>query len=229
MRMKDIDGPLKTARMPVRKTLNKLGTVKINVVETTPVVWEEKLLRFEWIRNSSWGGAGGVSRSVGCYHFVDMENEESLGEFAYDHSFGCCYAENGKMYVHGTRGSGGGNVLDTFVSSDLKTWEQSTALVFPEDVGLFNTSVCKGDGKYVMAIEVSAQEGYDIPQIGHPFTSFFAQSETLSLITISDDFNSSLVIRLIIAQVCSLVKLAFPRNVLFSNPLIYPACLAINT
>lgn len=187
MRMKDIDGPLKTARMPVRKTLNKLGTVKINVVETTPVVWEEKLLRFEWIRNSSWGGAGGVSRSVGCYHFVDMENEESLGEFAYDHSFGCCYAENGKMYVHGTRGSGGGNVLDTFVSSDLKTWEQSTALVFPEDVGLFNTSVCKGDGRYIMAIEVGGEN----PMVGRPFTCVFAESQDLVNWTLLDPMEHS--------------------------------------
>ena len=110
--LQDFRGKLKTAEIPPRKTLHKLGTVKISVVETTPVVWEDRLLRFEWVRTDEWGKDGRVKRKVGCYQFVDMADESELGEFAEDHAFGCCYAEDGKMYVHGVRGGGGGNVID---------------------------------------------------------------------------------------------------------------------
>ena len=47
--LKDYKIPLETASMPTRKRLKKLGTVKINAVETTPVVWNGRLLRFEWV------------------------------------------------------------------------------------------------------------------------------------------------------------------------------------
>ena len=183
----DFRKPLKTVDMPLRKTMRKLGTLKVNTVETTPVVWEDKLLRFEWVRNTFWGADGGVCREVGCYHFVDMEIEESLGEFAEDHSFGCCYAEDGKMYVYGPRGGVGGRVMDLFVSSDLQQWEQSTILTLPDDVNVFNTSVCKGDGKYVMAIEV----GGDNPMVGEPFTCIFAESTDLLHWSLMDTMECS--------------------------------------
>lgn len=161
--------------MPVRKTLQKLGTVKISVVETTPVVWNGRLLRFEWSRNSEWGAPGGVKRQVGCYYFIDMETEQIVSEFAEDHAFGCAYTENGKMYVHGVRGSGGGNVIDTFVSDDLQHWEQSETLVFPEHIHVYNTSVCKADGRYIMAIEIGGKD----PIVGKSFTCVFAESADL--------------------------------------------------
>ena len=173
--LKDYNSTLKTARIPTRKRLVKKGTVKINVVETTPVVWQCRLLRFEWLRNSGWGGRGGVKREVGCYHFVDMATEESTGEFAFDHAFGCCYTENGKMYVHGNRGNGGGNVLDTFVSDDLVNWEMSEAVRLPEEINIYNTSVCKGDDRYIMAIEIGGKH----KTVGEPFTIVFAESQDL--------------------------------------------------
>ena len=37
--LKSYKDTLKTAAVPVRKTLKKLGTVKISAVEATPVVW----------------------------------------------------------------------------------------------------------------------------------------------------------------------------------------------
>lgn len=166
---------LKTAEIPVRKTLRKLGTVKISAVEATPVVWKDKLLRFEWSRNSEWGKPGGVKRETGCYYFIDMETEAVVSEFAEGHAFGCCYTENEKMYVHGVKGNGGGNEISTFVSSDLQHWEQSTALVLPEQIQIYNTSVCKAGDRYVMAIEI----GGDDPAVGRPYTCVFAESKDL--------------------------------------------------
>ena len=173
--LSDYHAPIKTARMPQRKRLQKLGTIKLNTVETTPVVWGDRLLRFEWVRTDEWGGPGGITRTVGYYHFVDMETETPLSPFAQDHSFGCCYAEGGKMYVHGVRGGGGGQILDAFVSDDLEHWECHEILRFPDDVKLYNTSVCKGDGKYVMAIEIGGKN----EAVGRPFTCVFAVSSDL--------------------------------------------------
>ena len=45
--LKDYNAPLMKARMPVRKKLKKLGTIKINTVEATPIVLNDKLLRLE--------------------------------------------------------------------------------------------------------------------------------------------------------------------------------------
>lgn len=173
---------LKQGRIPVRKTMKKLGTVKISTVESTPVVWQDKLLRFEWVRTAAWGKSGGVTREIGCYHFVDMADETSLGEFAEDHSFGCCIAENGKMFVHGVRGPGGGNILDTFVSDDLINWTQSTAITLDEDIKIYNTSVCKGADGYIMAIEIGGKN----PIVGNAFTNIFARSDDLVNWTLLD-------------------------------------------
>jgi len=166
---------LQQAKIGQRKRLKKLGTVKINTVESTPVVWNGKLLRFEWVRSEQWGKPGGINRETGHYHFVDMSTETSLTPFAEDHSFGCCYAENGNMYVHGVRGNGGGTVIDCFVSSDLKHWKSTAALTFPDDIKLYNTSVCKGDGRYIMAIEIGGTN----TAVGRAFTCVFAESHDL--------------------------------------------------
>jgi hypothetical protein len=129
----------KTPRIP---RLKKQGTVKISAVEATPVVWKDRLLRFEWLRSSAWDTFH-KQRAVGSYQFFDMETEEPVGaEFAFDHAFGCCYEENGVMYAHGVRGSDGAtNVIDVFWSSDLTEWESRTALVLPDTLKVFNASV----------------------------------------------------------------------------------------
>ena len=173
---------LKSGAIPRRKTLKKLGTIKISVVESTPIVWRNKLLRFEWTRNKMWGSDGGVDRKIGSYRIVDMENETTVCEFAHDHAFGCCYTDGEKIFAHGVRGSGGGNIIDSFVSSDLENWEESTALVFPENIKIFNTSVCRADGKYVMAIEI----GGNAPEVGVGFTCVFAESADLINWTLMD-------------------------------------------
>ncbi|MBR5528426.1 MAG: hypothetical protein IKV97_05420 [Clostridia bacterium] len=173
--LKDYNNDLMTARFPRKKGIVKKGTLAINVVETTPVVWEGSLYRFEWVRNAQWGNKGGVERKEGAYRFVNMETGAATPEFAPDHSFGCCYAENGTMYVHGTRGPGGGNILDVFISKDLVTWESRKILEFPEDIMLFNTSVCKGPDGYIMAIEIGGEN----PIVGKPFTIVFAKSSDL--------------------------------------------------
>lgn len=104
-----------------------------------------------------------------------MQTGKETPEFALDHSFGCCYTENEIMYVHGTRGPGGGNILDVFYSKDLINWESKKILEFPNDISLYNTSVCKGKDSYIMAIEIGGSNLI----VGCPFTIIFAKSDDL--------------------------------------------------
>lgn len=171
-----VDG-LRKGETPRRKEIKKQGTLKISAVEATPVVWNGRLIRFEWLRSSKWDSFH-KQREKGSYQFFDMETEAPVGsEFAFDHAFGCCYEEDGTMYAHGVRGSdGAANSIDVFWSRDLISWESKEALVIPDDLMIYNTSVCKGaDGKYVMAIEISGPEEL----VGPGFKCIFAVSSNL--------------------------------------------------
>lgn len=159
---------IKFYNKPTQKKLKKTGTIAVDVVETTPIVWQDKLYRFEWYRN--WK----VSRKAGWYQFVDMQSGKATKPFANSYAFGSAFAENGTMYVAATK-SWGGNVIDMFVSNDLESWESYNIFTFPETWTCYNTSLSKGKDGYVMAIEIGKPE-----QIaGKPFTIVFAVSKDL--------------------------------------------------
>ena len=75
--MADFMRAISTYKKPMQKKLKKLGTIAIDIVETTPVVWKNKLYRFEWKRNFN-REIRDDSYSCGYYHFVDMETGEEL-------------------------------------------------------------------------------------------------------------------------------------------------------
>lgn len=174
--IKDFRAELTVIKTPARKTLKKKGTLGIGIVETTPVVWKDELLRFEWVRNNQWGAVDGITREVGCYRFARMADNASVCEFAEDHAFGCCHAEGDTMYAYGVRGEGGGNVIDAFWSSDMKNWEQKEIIRFDEGIHVYNNSVCKGPDGYIMAIEIN---GKTTPWPCKGFTCVFAKSADL--------------------------------------------------
>jgi hypothetical protein len=68
----------------------------------------------------------------------------------------------------------GGSKVSVFRSKDMEKWEGRLALHLP-GWELFNTSVCKADGRYVMAAEVGGPKEV----VGVPFTIFFAESKDL--------------------------------------------------
>jgi alpha-L-fucosidase len=174
--LKDFNRPLREEARKPCKTLVKKGTLEIGIVETTPVLWKDRLYRFEWIRNTQWGQPFLKPNEIGYYRFTDMETGESTPDFALNHSFGCAHIEGGKAYVHGVYGPGGGNRLDAFWSDDLVHWESKVIFDLPEGWSLFNTSVCKGPDGYIMTIEIGGPA--DI--CGIPFTIVFAKSQNLT-------------------------------------------------
>ena len=70
---------IKFGKTPPIKRIKKLGTLKIDCVETTPIVWNDRLIRFEWVRHGQMGCQCVVKREVGYYDFFDMETEEQVG------------------------------------------------------------------------------------------------------------------------------------------------------
>ena len=152
-----------------RPIIKKLGTIDCHMVETTPVVCKNRLLRFEYVRANYYANKTGNS----YFRFVDVATRQPTTSFAQGYHLGCAFAEDDWMYAFGVE-KWGGSTIRMFRSKDLKAWATLSALTL-RGWGLFNTSVCKAGGRYVMAIEVGSP-----PEIvGVPFTIFFAESQDL--------------------------------------------------
>jgi hypothetical protein len=144
----------------------KLGTLDLDVVETTPVVFRDRLYRFEYVRRNYWANDTGDS----YFRFVDRETGRSSAPFARGYHLGNVFAEGDTLYVTGTN-LWDGERVDLFVSRDMERWESWNALNLP-GYGLFNTSVCRAGDRYVMMFEA----GKPAEVVGKPFTGFFAAS-----------------------------------------------------
>src|SRR6266581_697650 len=104
-----------------RPLIRKLGTIDLDLVETTPVVFNGRLYRFEWVREGYWNN----QRRTNYFRFVDHETGETSPSFADGHEFGSAFVNGKTMYVTGTQGRGGVNV---FASRDLTNWESWPAI-----------------------------------------------------------------------------------------------------
>ncbi|GAC1339055.1 MAG: hypothetical protein NVSMB14_05580 [Isosphaeraceae bacterium] len=149
--------------------IRKLGTIDIAIVETTPVVFQGRLKRFEYVRKEYRRNKTGES----YFRFIDVADGQASPAFAKDKHLGCAFVEDDEVFVFGVD-RWGGSKISLFRSKDLKNWETRQALEIPGWT-LFNTSVCKADGRYVMAIEV----GDPAEVVGVPFTMRFAESKDL--------------------------------------------------
>ena len=149
--------------------IRKLGTVDCDMVETTPVVFKRRLYRFEYVRDYYKANKTGKS----YFRFVDVKTGEYTSPFAADYHLGSAHVEGDTMYVYGVN-IWGGTEIGVFWSKDLKKWSSETALDLP-GWGIFNNSVCKGKGRYVMAFEIDKPA----EETGAPFTMRFAESPDL--------------------------------------------------
>jgi len=151
---------------PGRPRIRKLGTIECDLVEATPIVFGGRLYRFEYVRTQYKPNKTGSS----YFRFIDVATGEPTPPFAVGHNLGSAFVDGDTVYVYGVKGWGTG-AIHVFRSKDLKTWASQVALNLP-GWGIYNTSVCKGDGRYVMAFEV----GEPPEVVGHRFTMRFAES-----------------------------------------------------
>jgi hypothetical protein len=154
---------------PDRPPIRKLGTLDLDMVETTPVVFRDRLYRFEYVRPGYAANKTGDS----YFRFIDVETGKAIAAFAKGYDLGCAFVEGETVWVFGVD-NWDGEKIASFRSADLEHWEERPVLTL-HGWGLFNTSVCRARDRYVMAIEV----GKPPAVVGVPFTMRFAESKNL--------------------------------------------------
>jgi alpha-L-fucosidase len=154
--------------------IRKLGTIDIDICETTPLVWQSELWRFEWVRPGTHDQVG----RAGCFRFRNCTTGAVTPSFGSGCQFGSAFIEEGTVYVTGTTEAR--NHVGMFVSRDLKTWKERTVIDDPK-YGIFNTSLWKAGDDYVLAFEIDRPR----EEAGAPFTIRFAKSRDLQRWTIT--------------------------------------------
>ena len=150
----------------MKPQIEKLGTIDVDLVETTPVVFRGSLYRFEYVRPTYWANNSGDS----YFRFVEHDSGRLSKPFAHGYHLGNVLIDNETILVTGTD-IWDGERVDIFMSTDMEHWESWDALNLP-GYGLFNTSLCRADDNYVLMFEVGKP-----PEIaGQRFTARFATS-----------------------------------------------------
>jgi hypothetical protein len=161
-----------------RPLIIKLGTIDVDIVESTPIVFHNKLYRFQWIRGGRdlADAPDGDWSKAGYFRFLDIKNNRTTPVFAKGHSFGSAYVDGDTVYVTGTSTEKGwaGQRVQIFASNNLKDWEEWTALDL-DGFGICNTSMTKADDQYVLMFEIFEPK----EQAGVQFTARFAFSKDL--------------------------------------------------
>jgi len=150
--------------------IKKLGTLVCDLVEATPVVFEGRLYRFEYVRDQHYKPN---TTGQSYFRFVDVATGQFTPGFAQGYHLGSAFIEGDRAYAFGVD-IWDGERIQVFWSDDLGTWHDQPALVL-RGWGIFNTSVCKGADGYVMAFEI----GRPAEETGVAFTTRFAVSDDL--------------------------------------------------
>jgi hypothetical protein len=149
-----------------RPLITKLGTIDVDLVETTPIVFKEKVYRFEYVRKGYWNNKTGDS----YFRFVDHETGEATKAFAKGFHLGSAFVYDETVYVTAVDIWNGERVF-VFASQDLEHWESWLAFEL-SGFGIFNTSMTWDDNKYVLMFEI----GKPKEEAGERFTANFATS-----------------------------------------------------
>jgi alpha-L-fucosidase len=160
-----------------RPLIRKLGTIDLDMVETTPIIFAGKLWRFEWVRQGTGQQYWDNARRTNYFRFRDPATGELTPSFADGHEFGSAFVEGDTVYVTGTQGR---NRVNMFASHDLKAWD-SWPVLNDTRYGIFNTSLAKAGGEFVLAFEIDKPR----EEAGNPFTIRFAKSRDLRAWTVT--------------------------------------------
>ncbi len=156
-----------------RPHIVKLGTIDVDLVEATPIVFQGRLYRFEYVRHNYWANKTGDD----YFRFAEHSNGRYTPAFAQGRVLGSAFVDGKTVYVTGTGGKGkkwGAEQVWMFASRDLKNWQEWIALDLP-GFSIFNTSMCKAGDRYVLMFEIDKPK----EQAGAPFTARFATSRDL--------------------------------------------------
>lgn len=163
-------GPLDADARPL---IRKLGTVDLDLVETTPVVFQGRLWRCEWVREGYWNN----QRKTNYFRLVDPATGAVTPAFADGHEFASAFVAGDRIYVSGTQGR---DRVNLFASRDLETWE-SWPVIADGRYGIFNTSLARARDDYVLMFEIDRPA----EEAGAAFTARFVRSPDLRTWTLT--------------------------------------------
>lgn len=156
----DVDG---------RPLIIKSGTIDCDLVETTPIVFNGKIYRYEYVRAGYWNNKTGDSYS----RFVDHETGKPTKSFAKGFHLGSAFVHNKTVYVTAVD-IWDGEQVHIFTSKDMEDWDSWLAFELPA-YGIFNTSLTYAQKKYVLMFEIGKPE----EKSGERFTANFAISDDM--------------------------------------------------
>ncbi|MEQ6118421.1 hypothetical protein [Reichenbachiella sp. MALMAid0571] len=152
-----------------RPLIIRSGTIDVDLVETTPVVFKNKVYRYEYVRKGYWGNNTGDS----YFRFVDTETGKPTPSFAKGFHLGSAFVHNEIVYVTGVD-IWDGEQIHFFASKDLVDWDHWLALELP-GFGIFNTSMTRDEEGFVLMFEIGKPD----ERSGERFTANFAKSKDL--------------------------------------------------
>lgn len=163
-----------------RPLIVKSGTIDVDLVETTPIVFKNKVYRFEYVRKGYWNNKTGDS----YLRFVDHETGKPTKSFAKGFHLGSAFVDNETVYVTAVD-IWDGEQIHIFASKDMENWNSWLAFELP-GYGIFNTSLTRANDKYVLMFEI----GKPKEKAGRRFTANFATSSDMkSWKILSSDHN----------------------------------------
>lgn len=163
-----------------RPLIIKSGTIDVDLVEATPIVFKNKVYRFEYVRQGYWDNQTGDS----YFRFIDHETGLPTKSFARGFHLGSAFVYNETVIVTAVD-IWDGEQVHIFLSSDLENWDSWLAFELP-GYGIFNTSLTHAENKYVLMFEIGKPE----KESGKRFTANFATSTDLnSWELLSSDHN----------------------------------------
>jgi hypothetical protein len=152
-----------------RPLIVKTGTIDCDLVETTPVVFKNKVYRFEYVRAGYWNNKTGNS----YFRFIEHETGKATKSFASGFHLGSAYVHEDTIYVTAVN-IWDGEEVHIFSSADLENWDHRLAFKLT-NFGIFNTSLTRAEKQFVLMFEIGRPE----EEAGKPFTARFAVSDDL--------------------------------------------------
>ncbi|MEN6534129.1 MAG: hypothetical protein ABFD89_10735, partial [Bryobacteraceae bacterium] len=70
-----------------RPRIKKLGTIDLDLVEVTPIVWKGRLYRSEWVRSGYWAN----KEHEDYARFVERATGRATPAFAHGHQFASAF------------------------------------------------------------------------------------------------------------------------------------------
>ena len=158
------------------KKIQKRGTLEINMMEATPVVFKDRLYRMEYIHEGYHGNLTGKTH----YRCVEVETGIILPPFGHGYGMGNLFVWNDRAYLTcvGNECLPDSKGNDTFYimdSDDLIHWSAARPILHDPRWNGFNTSICRADDRFLMVFELEKPDEL----VGVPYTMFFAESRDL--------------------------------------------------